>query len=506
MCIRDRKECRVERELKEAAFDECHMLQARLTDLEDRTMLALEASPARDLEQRVERLKECNIQLESALQFQAKKAQKQSVRSMLKMQAWMQIDPRAAQAVAAKLTQEALGEMDYDFDLDSLELLFDRYRQHIPEATVPSLEEQMLLDHLPASVQAAPVLSEPDMKAIQSLTNRSAKKFKTFDTNSNGFLEGDELEQVALWAWSSFHPGGEPLREELVREEVVKILGRVREDLGGKMSRDQFESYFKRTAAAITRFRKQRSESSAVNRPELLAAEEANLMMQLPVGLLDNAPHLSPTEEQAVNEMGEAATQKFRDLDADGDGALDKDEVLELGRWVLLSFNGADYKPSDQQVATEAAKLLEKIDTDRDYRISIDEFAVWYAGFAAAVLRFKKKEQQVVAEEEPSSAKERELSPSLAEFGTPQLVAESQIGDDILRELFNALDVERAGLVTTRTMQEMFPRLASETGFFTASTLGQIDSMLKYFDGDGSNTLDFLEFASLVRSVTGEHA
>ena len=84
---------------------------------------------------------------------------------------------------------------------------------------------------------------------------RAQKKFDQLDTDGNGALEGEELVGLAEWVWSSFHPGGEALSEEQKADESSKLLRRLDANGDGQCGFDEFVGWFKRTCAAIERYR-----------------------------------------------------------------------------------------------------------------------------------------------------------------------------------------------------------------------------------------------------------
>ena len=50
-------------------------------------------------------------------------------------------------------------------------------------------------------------LKAQDMAQVAALSKRAEKKWAQLDMNGNDYLEGSELEGMAAWVWSSFHPG-----------------------------------------------------------------------------------------------------------------------------------------------------------------------------------------------------------------------------------------------------------------------------------------------------------
>lgn len=103
-----------------------------------------------------------------------------------------------------------------------MEVLFQRCRHRLPIPVVPTLQEQMLLDHLPAALEQAPPLDATEKNSILSHSSRATKKFNSFDSDSNGFLEGDELHQVALWVWRSFRVDGQEMGDTLVHDSCAR--------------------------------------------------------------------------------------------------------------------------------------------------------------------------------------------------------------------------------------------------------------------------------------------
>jgi len=286
-----------------------------------------------------------------------------------------------------------------------------------------------LADNLPPQLDDAPELDADEKAEVAEHCVRASKKFDQFDTDESGFLEGPELFEVASWVWGSFHPGGEPLSEELVAMEADKICRRVDENQDGRMSLDEFAAYFKRTAEAITKFRKKMAPKKAVakrmagNNNKISDKQEAefgyqelDLMAELPVGLCDDAPELTTSEKQQVIGQSMRAEKKFRSMDADGSGKLGGAELLELGAWVWKSFNpGKD--PSDEQISAESVKILKRIDANHDGELDFAEFSAYYEKTAASIARFHKKKAQVKKERKKKGS--RSSSRASSRHSTP---------------------------------------------------------------------------------------
>lgn len=89
-----------------------------------------------------------------------------------------------------------------------------------------------------------------------------------------------------------------------------------------------------------------------------------------------------------VGVLSKAAENKWRDLDIDGSGILEGNEVPELAAWVWGSFNpGRVITPA--QKMQEASKMLEQLDHNGDGKIAFDEFHAYYEATTAAIMRSK---------------------------------------------------------------------------------------------------------------------
>jgi Ca2+-binding EF-hand superfamily protein len=97
---------------------------------------------------------------------------------------------------------------------------------------------------------------------VDRVLSKAEKKFNKFDRDKNGRLDLEELEAMAEWVWRNFHPGGEPIPQELRESEASKLLSRHDSDNDGSMDLAEFESWFKKTCVAIERFRLHKAKSS----------------------------------------------------------------------------------------------------------------------------------------------------------------------------------------------------------------------------------------------------
>jgi hypothetical protein len=91
---------------------------------------------------------------------------------------------------------------------------------------------------------------------VDAMVVRARKKFDMLDADGSGMLDGAELEKLTQWVWSAFHPDGQPLSADELAVNSKKILRRVDSNEDGKMDFAEFEMYFRKTAAAISKYRR----------------------------------------------------------------------------------------------------------------------------------------------------------------------------------------------------------------------------------------------------------
>ena len=105
-------------------------------------------------------------------------------------------------------------------------------------------ENPVVASKIPASA-AAP------SKAMTAFLINCKVKFNQLDADGNGKLEGAELDTLAAWVWSEFHPAGAPVTEAEKRSLAKSILGATDANGDGAMDFEEFTMYFRQTTAAI---------------------------------------------------------------------------------------------------------------------------------------------------------------------------------------------------------------------------------------------------------------
>ena len=216
---------------------------------------------------------------------------------------------------------------------------------------------------------------------------RTQKKFDHLDTDGNGALEGEELIGLAQWVWSSFHPGGEALSEEQKADESSKLLRRLDANGDGQMGFDEFVGWFRRTCAAIERYRRGLAQANA-------AGGKAGV-----VGVVASPEPAASSRGVETGDVGWAivvdkmvvrAQKKFDQLDTDGNGALEGEELVGLAQWVWSSFHPGGEALSEEQKADESSKLLRRLDANGDGQSGFDEFVGWFRRTCAAIERYRR--------------------------------------------------------------------------------------------------------------------
>jgi hypothetical protein len=97
--------------------------------------------------------------------------------------------------------------------------------------------------------------TKSEKQAEKELT-RAKKKFDQMDKDGNGVIDGTELEELARWMFTSFHPDGQPVPAEVVAKDTKKLTSRLDKDSDGKLSFEEFSAWFTHTCKKISRYRR----------------------------------------------------------------------------------------------------------------------------------------------------------------------------------------------------------------------------------------------------------
>jgi len=287
-------------------------------------------------------------------------------------------------------------------------------------------DHDYLVSHLGKSpMDNLPEMDENQKLQIESLLVRAKKKFEKFDTDGDGALDYWEMDQMAEWIFTSFHPEGEEISPDVIRVESEKIRRRLDADDDHQITFIEFAEYFVETASKIMRFRKaQKSKLEALNK-QARAKLEAKLLHEQDWAA--NHPKLTSAEIEALKNASNKATKKFNEIDSDNNQHLDRREVEELAVWVWQSFHpGQEIDP--KHVQQEADKIFERCDSDDNGWVGFDEFSAWYEKTVQAIFRFRKGKAEAAhkrkADEKAAAAAAAAAARSVSPHGTPLIEPE----------------------------------------------------------------------------------
>jgi len=159
------------------------------------------------------------------------------------------------------------------------------------------------------------MLADTQEKTVQALAKA---RFSELDLDKSGFLENNELLAVADWVMVHF---GASMGED--KDKVVKkIMRRLDTNKDGKLDIEEFGKLFG------------------------LIVQRHDLVLR--------------------------ATLKFNELDKDGSGSLESDEIDATVMWTLQAF------PNDDDLNTYKKHLLSHIDANGDGKIDLNEFIILF--------------------------------------------------------------------------------------------------------------------------------
>jgi len=192
--------------------------------------------------------------------------------------------------------------------------------------------------------------------------------FEKLDADKTGFLEGSELKELSLTVFGEFAPGGIKLTKEQTEVQTKKMLKVIDRDGDAKVSFKEFSDYFAQREAQLNEMRRQQKLAQIVKDEHNDTGDEAMCMTFV--------------------------LKKFKELDIDNSGALDRNEARVLADWVYTSFRPDGKKLPVGMVDIETDKLLSKLDADHDALIAFEEFEEYFnIKYASA----KKYERAMVA-------------------------------------------------------------------------------------------------------------
>ena len=99
-------------------------------------------------------------------------------------------------------------------------------------------------------------------------------------------------------------------------------------------------------------------------------------------------------EDVARQRAVKAAEAKFNEIDDNGNGFLDGDEIVKLAEWVWSSFHPGGKPVSQTKRDAMAKKLIKRVADSPNGQISFDSFEQWFRKIAASMEKFQKFQQR----------------------------------------------------------------------------------------------------------------
>ena len=118
--------------------------------------------------------------------------------------------------------------------------------------------------------------------------------------------------------------------------------------------------------------------------------------------------------KQVEKELARAKT-KFEQMDNDGNGTIEGDELGALATWLFESFHPGDEAVPPEVIEKEAAKLKQRLDKDSNGKLDFDEFAAWFTRTCAGISKYRKnlaqkKKKQVAQSPAPAPAHKTDIA------------------------------------------------------------------------------------------------
>ena len=124
---------------------------------------------------------------------------------------------------------------------------------------------------------------------------------------------------------------------------------------------------------------------------------------------------IAAKEKKVLEKELKRARKKFDQMDADGSGTLEGEELKQLAEWVFESFHIAGAPLSDAQREKEAAKLKKRLDEDGNGSLDFDEFATWFKRTCDGIAKYRKKQAMKAKKERAALKAAEEEAAALAE-------------------------------------------------------------------------------------------
>ena len=117
---------------------------------------------------------------------------------------------------------------------------------------------------------------------MDDMLTKAKKKFNELDADGNGVLEGNELNDLTMWSWAQFHPGGVPLTEEAQTVQSAKLIKKLDTNGDGMMDFDEFSGWFRRATIFGQRYEAKHAEDRLQDEEGTLDTEAASSIVEEP--------------------------------------------------------------------------------------------------------------------------------------------------------------------------------------------------------------------------------
>jgi len=296
-----------------------------------------------------------------------------------------QISTEDRRKEATKILRRCDANNDGGIDREEFEAYYEQ-----TAAAMLKFQETLAAKKKTAKKPEPAVISAETQKNVMLLSAGAEMKWNELDVVSDGWLQGEEVLELAEWVWGSFHPG-EEITPSIREAEAAEILGQCDVDGDGRISQDEFVPFYEKRCQELLAFREKLSKKQA----------QADLEVN----------ELSLEEKQQVYVLSEASQAKWDELDTDQSGTLEGEEVMALAEFVWCSFRPGQSISADAK-KKETLKVMRRCDSNDDGSISQEEFEIYYEQTAASMLKFqdaleKKKNSNTEKEKMKKQKKER---------------------------------------------------------------------------------------------------
>jgi len=241
------------------------------------------------------------------------------------------------------------------------------------------------------------------MSARYALIDRAKTKFVELDADASGFLENAEIDKCVVWALEAY-VGEDPAVYK------TSLMQKVDENKDGKIDLMEFTILFEDMLARLELIQaaKKKFDELDVDKSGFLEAAEINVLMEqvlaayvekspeerekFKLTLLDridsnkdgklDLPEFTKLWEEMMARLDliEQARKKFKSLDTDKSGFLEKPELTV----VLMEWASTCKSQTDIDVEAACTELIASVDVNGDGKLDLLEFVVIFESTMAS--------------------------------------------------------------------------------------------------------------------------